>query len=75
MVKELSTVLAPDNPPENFVVCPAENLPDGDARFDLVVCNAVLHFARDEQHFDSMLITFPVINHRYVIIIDNFPMN
>jgi len=54
-VKELSTALAPGNPPENFVVCPAENLPYTDASFDLVICSAVLHFARDEQHFESML--------------------
>jgi tellurite methyltransferase len=27
MVKELSAVLAPDNPLANFIVCPAENLP------------------------------------------------
>jgi len=54
-VKDLSTALAPDNPLENFVVCPAEDLPYADASFDLVICSAVLHFARDEQHFDSML--------------------
>jgi tellurite methyltransferase len=54
-VKQLSTELAPDNPLENFVVCSAENLPYRDATFDLIVCNAVLHFARDEQHFDRML--------------------
>jgi tellurite methyltransferase len=54
-VKKVSAALAPDNPQENFVVCSAENLPYGDATFDLVVCNAVLHFAKDEQHFGSML--------------------
>lgn len=54
-VKELSAALAPANPPGNFVVCPAESLPYNDAAFDLVVCNAVLHFAKDEQHFDNML--------------------
>ena len=54
-VKELSAALAPDNPQENFMVCPAENLPFSDATFDLVISSAVLHFAKDEQHFDSML--------------------
>ena len=54
-VQELSAALAPDNPRENFVVCSAENLSYGDAIFDLVVCNAVLHFAKDEQHFGAML--------------------
>jgi tellurite methyltransferase len=54
-VKELSTMLAPGNPPENFVVSSAENLPFNDATFDLVICSAVLHFAKDAQHFDAML--------------------
>jgi tellurite methyltransferase len=54
-VMALSAALAPDNPRENFVVCSAENLPYNDAVFDLVVCNAVLHFANDEQHFNTML--------------------
>jgi tellurite methyltransferase len=54
-VKGLSAALAPDNPQGNFMVCQAENLPFGDAAFDLIVCSAVLHFAKDEQHFDAML--------------------
>ena len=54
-VKALSAELAPHNSRENFVVCPAENLPHDDATFDLIVCSAVLHFAKSEQHFDAML--------------------
>ncbi|HEX6427106.1 MAG TPA: class I SAM-dependent methyltransferase [Niastella sp.] len=54
-VKELSAALAPDNPLDNFVVCPAENLPFADATFDLIVCSAVLHFAKDSPHFDAMV--------------------
>jgi tellurite methyltransferase len=54
-VKKLSALLAPDNPSGNFVVCPAESLPYGDASFDLVICSAVLHFAKNEQHFEAML--------------------
>jgi SAM-dependent methyltransferase len=53
--RELSAALAPDNPLENFMICAAENLPYPDAAFDLVICSAVLHFARDIQHFDTML--------------------
>ena len=55
MVKELSAALAPDNPLENFVVGSAENLPYNDATFDLIICSAVLHFAKDGQHFNTML--------------------
>jgi SAM-dependent methyltransferase len=54
-VKELSIALAPANPLGNFVVGNAENLPYGDAIFDLVVCSAVLHFAKEEDQFDKML--------------------
>jgi SAM-dependent methyltransferase len=54
-VKELSATLAPDNPLENFMVCQAENLPYSNASFDLIICSAVLHFAKDTQHFDTML--------------------
>src|SRR5436190_10862382 len=50
-VKQLSAELAPDNPLENFIVCNAENLPHSDNAFDLVICSAVLHFAKDEQQF------------------------
>jgi SAM-dependent methyltransferase len=54
-VKGLSATLAPANPQENFMICSAENLPYSDGTFDLVICNAVLHFAKDERHFDAML--------------------
>jgi tellurite methyltransferase len=54
-VKELSSTLAPNNLPGNFTVASAEELPYGNAAFDLVICSAVLHFARDENHFDAML--------------------
>jgi SAM-dependent methyltransferase len=54
-VRELSTELAANNSLENFEVCSAENLPYDDAVFDLIICSAVLHFAKDEQHFNTML--------------------
>jgi len=54
-VRGLSAQLAPDNPLENFMVCAAENLPFTDASFDLIISSAVLHFAKDRQHFDTML--------------------
>ena len=55
IVKQLSAVLAPENPQENFVIGNAEDLPYNNSEFDLIICNAVLHFAKDEQHFESML--------------------
>ena len=54
-VKQLSAELGPNNSLENFMVCEAESLPYDDATFDLVICSAVLHFARNEQNFYDML--------------------
>jgi len=54
-VKKLSARLAPGKPQTNFTLANAEDLPYDDASFDLVISSAVLHFARDEKHFDAML--------------------
>jgi len=54
-VKEISGRLSPGNLSTNFKVAVAENIPFEDDYFDLVISSAVLHFAADEEHFDSML--------------------
>ncbi len=54
-VRELAASLAPGLPPENFQVASLTEIPFPDRLFDAVICSAVLHFARDEEHFDSML--------------------
>jgi SAM-dependent methyltransferase len=54
-VRQLSASLATGLPAENFVVGPVEHMPFPDARADVVICSAVLHFARDEDHFRAML--------------------
>ena len=54
-VRALAATLAPDLPLGNFPVVPVEKMPFDDQQFDFVVSNAVLHFARDGQHFDAML--------------------
>ena len=40
---------------EHTHVAELDALPYTDDCFDVVLCNAVLHFARDEMHFDGML--------------------
>ncbi len=41
-------------PARNFQVADIQKLPFSDEAFDVIVCNAVLHFAEDEKHFDVM---------------------
>ena len=53
--RSLVAALAPHLPAENFRVEPIEALSHPDEAFDLVICSAVLHFARDDAHFDAML--------------------
>lgn len=54
-VRALAANLAPEISAQNFQVADIAALPFGDAQFDLVISSAVLHFARDRQHFDQML--------------------
>ena len=54
-VRQMAQLLAPHLPPGNFQVGLVEDLPFPESYFDLVICSAVLHFARDQQHFDQMI--------------------
>ncbi|HMD48793.1 MAG TPA: class I SAM-dependent methyltransferase [Bryobacteraceae bacterium] len=54
-VRQLAASLAPELPAENFRVEPLESTSFPDALADLVISSAVLHFARDDDHFDAML--------------------
>jgi len=54
-VVSIASQLAPDIPGDRFAVAPVEAMPFPDATFDFVICNAVLHFARDEAHFRAMI--------------------
>ena len=53
--RALAAALAPHLPEENFRVEPIESISYPDDTFDLVICSAVLHFARDDAHFNAML--------------------
>ena len=54
-VRALARELAPQLPAENFRVGSIEAMDFPDAFADVVICNSVLHFARDEQHFLAMV--------------------
>ncbi len=54
-IRSLAALLAPSLPPHNFRVEPIEAMSFPDSFADVVLCSAVLHFARDDQHFAAML--------------------
>jgi SAM-dependent methyltransferase len=54
-VRSIAAKLNGALPLENFRVAAVEAMPFADARFDVVISSAVLHFARDEAHFNAML--------------------
>jgi SAM-dependent methyltransferase len=54
-VRRLSASLETGLPAVNFQVGAIERMPFPDSFADVVICNSVLHFARDEAHFKVML--------------------
>jgi ubiquinone/menaquinone biosynthesis C-methylase UbiE len=46
---------APALPESNFRLAGVEDVPFEDASADVVISNTVLHFARDDAHFEAML--------------------
>ena len=54
-IRELAAKCAPELPLDRFSVGDLADLPFADGDFDAVVCSAVLHFARDAAHCESMV--------------------
>jgi SAM-dependent methyltransferase len=54
-VRDLVASIGRQFPVENFQVSEVEAMPFPDELFDVVISSAVLHFARDEEHFNRML--------------------
>jgi SAM-dependent methyltransferase len=54
-VRALSASLETGLPADNFQVGSMERMPFPNSFADVVMCNSVLHFARDERHFRAML--------------------
>jgi tellurite methyltransferase len=54
-VRQLSESLRTGLPAGNFQVGNIEQMPFADGFADVVICNSVLHFARDERQFRAML--------------------
>ena len=53
--RRLAAELAPHLPPENFRAEPGERMSFRDESFDVVISSAVLHFARTEEQWNSMI--------------------
>lgn len=51
----LATELAPHLPANRITTAPVEAMPHADGAFDVVISSAVLHFARDEEHWWAMV--------------------
>ncbi len=54
-LRQLSAALQTGLPAQNFQTGSIERMPFPDGLADVVLCNAVLHFARDDHHFRAML--------------------
>jgi tellurite methyltransferase len=54
-VRALVSAVAPSLPAENLRLEPIEAMSFPESFADVVLLSAVLHFARDDQHFDAML--------------------
>ena len=54
-VRSMAERLAPHLPADNFRVEPVEKISFPDGCVDFVISSAVLHFARDDDHFEAML--------------------
>jgi SAM-dependent methyltransferase len=54
-IQSRAAALAPNLPAENFRLEAVEKMSFNDATFDVVLSSAVLHFARDENHWREMV--------------------
>ena len=54
-VRSMAQRLAPNLPAGNFRVEPVEKMSFPDRCVDFMISSAVLHFARDDEHFEAML--------------------
>jgi SAM-dependent methyltransferase len=55
VIRQTALRLAPHLPAGNFTVASLDSLPFADASMDAVLASAVLHFARDEEHWTRMV--------------------
>lgn len=54
LVRFHKSLILLEKDPGNFIYGNLEELPYKNGEFDLVICNAVLHFSKSEEHFQSL---------------------
>jgi SAM-dependent methyltransferase len=54
-IRDRASEIAPSLPGSNFRVAELDDLPFPDAHFGAVICSAVLHFSRNERHFETIV--------------------
>lgn len=54
-MREMASIIAPGYSANRFKTAELSRLPYKDKSFDWIICNAVLHFANDHSHFESMM--------------------
>jgi tellurite methyltransferase len=55
VMRRTAARVAPDIPTDHFAVASIDQLPYGSGSMDVVLASAVLHFARDEEHWTRMV--------------------
>ncbi len=69
-IKQIVANITPELPQDNFLVAAVENIPHPNKKFDCVIGNAILHFAKNESHFYDMLNEmWRVLNHGGLLFI------
>ena len=55
-VRLMAEAMSPQSPAERFCAAFVDKMPFDNNYFDGVICNAILHFAQDEEHFERMVL-------------------
>lgn len=54
-IRKSAAQISPEIPWQHFIVADLASLPYASDMFDVVICSAVLHFAKDKAHFRSIV--------------------
>ncbi|MEO1217368.1 MAG: class I SAM-dependent methyltransferase [Bacteroidota bacterium] len=55
-IREMASIIAPTYPHNRFQTAELSQLPYENEHFDWIICNAVLHFSENHEHFERMMV-------------------